>query len=125
MVIGKWADDSSSTTTSAMAAVFTNQLFCQLKAEALDVGKGTRGTVVLHEKERVSYSYIKQEGEDILIKFPTLCPAAIITTKLVSSIHSPHELVVADDALGTGDGNSRTILQPSKDSPHSSQLTVG
>ena len=79
---------------------------------------------MLHEKEGVSYSYIEQEGEDVLIKFPALCPAAIVTPKLISSIHSPHELV-ADDALRTGDRNSRTILQPSKDSPHSSWLTVG
>ena len=124
VAIWKWADDGSSTTTSATAAVFTNQLFCQLKAEALDVGEGTRGTVVLHKEKGVSYSYIEQEGEDVLIKFPALCPAAIITPKLISSIHSPHELVVADDALWTGDRNSRTILQPSKDSPHSSWLTV-
>ena len=62
-------DDGSSMTTSATTAIFANQLFCQLKAEALDIGKGTRGTVVLHEKERVSYSYIEQEGEDILINF--------------------------------------------------------
>ena len=48
VAIWKWADDGSSTTSSATAAVFTNQRFCQLKAEALDVGEGTRGTVVLH-----------------------------------------------------------------------------
>ena len=71
-------------TMSATAAVFTNQLFCQLKVEAFDVGKGTRGAVVLHDKERV-----EQEGGDMLIKFPALCPAAVITTKLVSLIHSP------------------------------------
>ena len=124
VAILKWADDGSSMTSSATAAVFTNQLFCQLKAEALDVGEGTRGTVVLHEKVGVSYSYIEQEGEDVFIKFPALCPAAIITPKLIS-VHSPHELVVADDALGTGDRNSGTILQPSKDSPQSSWLTVG
>ncbi|MCG8625501.1 MAG: hypothetical protein MJE68_26325 [Proteobacteria bacterium] len=40
-------------TTSAMTAIFTNQLFRQLKAEALDIGKGTRGTIVLHDKETV------------------------------------------------------------------------
>ena len=95
--------------TATIIFIFANQLFCQLKAEALDVGKRTQGTVVLHEKERLSYSYIEQEGEDILIKFPALCPAAIITPKLISSIHSPHELV-ADDALGTGYRNLRTIL---------------
>ena len=78
---------------STMAAIFANQLFYQLKAEALDVGKGTRGTVVLHEKGRVRYSYIEQEGEDILIKYPALCPAAIITTKLISLIHSPMSLM--------------------------------
>ena len=75
---------------------------------------------MLRENESISYSYIEQEGEDIF----ALCSAAIVATKLVSSIHSPHELV-AYDALRTGDRNPRFILQPSEDSSHSSGLAVG
>ena len=80
---------------------------------------------MLHEKESISCSYIEQEGKDIFVKFPALCSPAIVATKLVSSIHSPHELVVADDALRTGDRNPRSILQPSEDSSDSSGLAVG
>ena len=79
---------------------------------------------MLHEKESICYSYIEQEGKDVFVKFPALCFAAIVATKLVSSIHSPHELVVADNALRTGDRNLKSILQPSEDSSDSSGLAV-
>lgn len=125
MAIWKWANDISSSTTPATTAVFAHQLFCQLKAEALDVGKGTRGTVVLHENESIGYSYIEQEGEDVFIKLPTLCSAAIIATELVSMIHTPHVFIVADDGLGTGDRYPRPILLPSEDASHSIWLAVG
>ena len=35
------------------SAVFTNQLFCQLKVKALNVGKGTPGTVVLMKRKEL------------------------------------------------------------------------
>ena len=59
---------------------------------------------MLHENKSIHYSCIEQEGVDVLdvfVKLYALCSAAIVTTKLVSSIHSPHELIVADDTLGT------------------------
>ena len=102
-------------TTSAMTVIFTIQLFRQLKAEALDIGKGTRGTIVLHDKETVIATSSRKVK--IYVYFLLFCPAAIVTPKLISSIHSPHELIVADDALGIGDGNSRTILQPRRTVP--------
>ena len=53
MAIGKRVDDSPSTTTPTTTAILGHQLLRQLKTEALDVGKGTCGTVVLHENESV------------------------------------------------------------------------
>ena len=86
MVIWKWVNDSPSTTTPP---VLSHQFLYQLKAEALDVGKGTCGTVVLHENESISYSYIEQEGKDVFVKLPALRSAAILATDLVSTIHTP------------------------------------
>ena len=37
-------------------------------------------------------------------------PQAIIATELVSTIHTPHEFVVADDRLRTGDWHPRSIF---------------
>ena len=78
---------------------------------------------MLHEDKRIRYSCIEQEGVDVFVKLPALCSAAIVATKLVSSIYSPHELIVADDTLGTGDRNPRSVLQSSEDSSHTSWLT--
>ena len=65
MAIWKWANDIPSSTTPAMTAILAHQLLRQLRAEALDVGKGTCGT---HENESIGYSYVEQEGEDVFIK---------------------------------------------------------
>ena len=120
MTIWKWANDSPSTTTPPTTAVLS---LCQLKADTLDVGKGTCGTIVLHENKNISYSYIEQEGKDVFVKLPALCSAAVIATELVSTIHTPHVFIVADDGLGIGDWYPRSILS-SEDASHSIWLAV-
>ena len=87
VTIRKLVNDGPSTTTPETTTVLTNQLLCQLKAEAFDVGKGTRGTVVLHENECICYCYIEQEDENVFVKFPALCSAAVIATEL--GLHDP------------------------------------
>ena len=124
MAIWKWANDIPSTTPPATTAVLSHQLLCQLKAEALDIGKGTCGTIVLHENECIRYSYIEQEGEDVFVKLPALCSAAIVATEPVSTIHTPHVFIVADDGLGTGDWYPRPILLSPEDGSHSIWLAV-
>ena len=80
---------------------------------------------MLHEDESIRYSYIEQEGEDVFVKLPALCSAAIIATELISTIHTPYVFIVADDGLGTGDWYPRTILLSSEDTSYSIWLAVG
>ena len=89
VAIRKWVDDGPSTTTPATTTIVANQLFCQLKAEAFDVGKWTGRAVVLHENERICYRYVQQKSEYVFIKFSALGSAAVVATDLVTTIHSP------------------------------------
>ena len=97
--------------------------FASWRQKLLMLESGHEGQAVFHENKCIRYSCIEQEGVDVFVKLPALCSAAIVATKLVSSIHSPHELV-ADDTRGTGDRNLRSVLQSSEDSSHTSWLTV-
>ena len=66
---------------------------------------------MLHQDVSISYCNIQQEGKNIFVKLPALCPAAVIAAQLVSTIHSTHVLVIVNDALRTRHWHPRTILQ--------------
>ena len=62
------------------------------------------GSVVLVQHKCIGNSDIEQKVEEILVELSTFHPEAIITSKLVASIHPSHELVVGDDGFWTWHG---------------------
>ncbi len=68
--------------------------------------------VLLEDSDR----YIKQK-EDVAVKLSALRSAAVISTKLVTTIDTTHALVVRDDRLWTWNGSSGTIHLPPEDCP--------
>ena len=59
--------------------VVTNQLGCQLEPKILHHHAGTARGMVLHEDEGIGDGDIEQEIKDVLIEFPALCPAVVVT----------------------------------------------
>ena len=51
----------------------------------------------------------------VSIKISTFCPAAIVTTELITPVNVPHMLIVHDDGLRTWYYGACSISVPSKD----------
>ena len=58
---------------------------------------------ILVEDDCICNTDVKQEVEDILIEFPTLHLAVIVSTELVTSVHATHVVVVDYDGFRTRD----------------------
>ena len=74
---------------------------------------------VLVEDKRVGDRHVEKEVVDILIKFPTLCAAAVVAAQLITVIHCTHPPIVQDDTLRAGNWDSGAILLPPQHSPRS------
>ena len=73
----------------------------------------------------VRYCYVKQKEENVFIKLSAFRSAAIISTQLVASVYSPHELVIGDDALRTRDVDVSPILLLPEDCSGCRWLAIG
>ena len=69
-----------------MVCVYIREYMCV--CQCVCMCSMTGGAIVLHQNIAISYSHIKNKGENVLIKLPALCPAAIIPPELVSVIHT-------------------------------------
>ena len=73
--------------------------------------------LVLIEDERVGDRYVKKEVVYILIKFPTLCAAAVVASQLITVIDCTHPPLLYRITLWNWD--SGAVLLPPQHSPHS------
>ena len=94
---------------SATTAVITDEVGCQLQSKVLDVLDGVVRAVVLVEDVGVGNCHGKQEIINIFIEFPALCAAAVVSTQLVTPIHSSHVGVILDDGFWGRDRDSGAI----------------
>ena len=96
MAVWQGASDGATSTSPTPTGVVSNQLLHQLDPKGLDIGKLVGAGVVLHQDESICYRHIKQESENVFIKFPAFCPAAIVFSQLIPTVYSSHELVGYD-----------------------------
>lgn len=107
--------DTSTTTSSATAAVVPYQLPCQLQSKLFDICSRCVNTEVLLQYICVSYGYIEEEVEYIFIKLPALGSAAVIAPHLVTSVNTSHVVVISNDGLWTWHWNVSPISLASSD----------
>ena len=67
---------------------------------------------------------VDKEEENVLVKFSTPVAAAVISSELITSIHSTHELVVEDNTLRARYGDPRAISYSPKHCTSSCWLSV-
>ena len=84
-------------TSPTPTGVVPNQLLHQLDPKGFYIGELVGAGVVLHQDKSICYRHIKQESENVFIKFPAFCPAAIVSSQLIPTVYSSHELVVGYD----------------------------
>ena len=65
---------------------------------------------VLLENVRISDCHVKKEKRDIFVELSTLCSTGVVPTKLVSTIHTPHVLVVQNDGLRAMNRSTCVVL---------------
>ena len=65
---------------------------------------------VLLENVRISDCNVKKEKRDIFVEHSTLCSTGVVPTKLVSTIHTPHVLVVQNDGLREMNRSTGVVL---------------
>ena len=124
--VAKWkrVDYSSPTTSTATTAVLANQLLGELQSEGFEILEGARSARGLHQDVSVGDGHIKEKEKNIFIKFSALRSAAVVSTQLISTIHSSHELVVGYDALWARYFQATPVSLP-VNSAMTRRLTVG
>lgn len=112
--------------TSPLATtVVANQLLSQLDPKIFDGLVLGTGGVMLVKDECIGNCNIQQKIKYVLIELSAFHVAAVIPTKLIASVYSAHELIVADDSLWAWHWSLSTILLLPKDCTRGSGLCVG
>ena len=100
MLKWKWGDLVANASSPALAAVVPDQLLCQQLLKVLEFGLGTSVTDS-EEDESIDQGYTI---------YPTPDLGVIVASKLITSIHTSHELIVGFNGKRTGKRESGAIL---------------
>ena len=80
---------------------------------------------MLQQNEAVCDGDVKEKVIDVLVKLLAALSTLILSSELVTVVHSSHKLVIQDDHLLTWNSDSGTVQPSSLDHSYIRWLTVG